>query len=62
MFYRASYVFDVEAGVELSELFVYELSTIVGYNRMWYAIDLLSCDGGQWFGFYLFGEVINGYY
>jgi len=55
-------VFDVEAGVELSELFVYELSTIVGYNRMWYAIDLLSCDGGQWFGFYLFGEVINGYY
>jgi len=50
-------MFDVEAGVELGEFFVYELSVIVGYDRMWEVIsaydifpdellDLLSCDGG----------------
>ena len=31
-------MFDIEAGVELSELFVYELCAIVGYDRMWHAI------------------------
>ena len=31
-------MFDAEAGVELSELFVYELSAIVGYDRVWHAI------------------------
>jgi len=57
MFDKANYMFDVEAGVELSEFFVYELSAIVSYDRMWDAIatydifpdkllDLLSCDGG----------------
>jgi len=25
-------------------------------------LDLLGCDSGQWFGFYPFGEIINGYY
>jgi len=50
-------VFNVEAGVELSEFFVYELPTIVGYDRMWDAIsaydifpdellDLLGCNDG----------------
>jgi len=50
-------MFDVEASVELGEFLVYELSAIVGYDRMWDAIstydifpnellDLLSCDGG----------------
>ena len=48
---------DVEAGVEFSELLVYELSAIVEYYCVWHAIaeynifpdkllDLLSCDGG----------------
>jgi len=57
MFNIASYMFDVEANVELSEFFVYELSIVVGYARLWDAIaaydifpdellDLLSCDGG----------------
>jgi len=57
MFNIAGYMFDVEAGVELSEFFVYELSAIVGYDRMWDVIsaydifsdellDLLSCDDG----------------
>jgi len=50
-------MFDVEAGVELSEFFVYELPAIVSYDRMWDAIsaydifpnellNLLSCNGG----------------
>jgi len=50
-------MFDVEACVEFNELFVYELSTVIGYDRMWHAIvaydifpnellDLLSYDGG----------------
>jgi len=50
-------MFDVETGVELSELFVYELSAIVGYDCMWDAIsaydifpnellDLLGRNGG----------------
>jgi len=54
---RAGYMFDVETGVELSELFVYELSAIVGYDCMWDAIsaydifpnellDLLGRNGG----------------
>jgi len=54
---KAGYKFDVEASVELRELFVYELPAIVGYDRMWHAIsaydifpdellDLLGCNGG----------------
>jgi len=50
-------MFDAEAIIELSEFFVYELSAIVGDDRMWVAIsaynifpnellDLLSCNGG----------------
>ena len=57
MFDEAGYMFDAEASVELSEFFVYELSAIVGYDRIWDPIaaydifpnkllDLLSCDGG----------------
>jgi len=57
MFDKAGYMFDAEAGVELSEFFVYELSAIVGYDRKWDAIathdifpnellDLLSCASG----------------
>ena len=54
---KASYVFDAEANVELSEFFLYELSAIVSYDHMWHAITtydifpdellgLLSCCGG----------------
>jgi len=57
MFDRDGYMFDVKAGVELSELFIYELLAIVDYDLMWHAIaaydifpdellDLLSCDVG----------------
>jgi len=54
---KAGYMFDVEASVELRELFVYELPAIVSYDRVWDAIstydifpdellDLLGCNGG----------------
>jgi len=57
MFDKAGYMFNVEAGVELSKFFVYELPAIVGYDRMWDAIlayaifpdellDLLGCNCG----------------
>jgi len=37
--------------------------TISAYNIFPYKLlDLLGCDSGQWFGFYPFGEIINGYY
>jgi len=50
-------MFNVEASVELSEFFVYELLAIVGYDCLWDAIstydiflnellDLLDCNGG----------------
>jgi len=50
-------MFDVEASIKLSKFFVYELSAIVGYDRVWDAIsaynifldellDLLSCNCG----------------
>jgi len=31
-------VFDFEAGVKFSELLVYELSAIIGYDGVWHAI------------------------
>jgi len=40
MFDRAGYMFDVEVGVELRQFFVYELSAIVGYDRMWGLVGL----------------------
>ena len=57
MLYRVGDVFDSEASVKFSELFVYELSTIVSYDGVWHAIatynifldellDLLGCDSG----------------
>jgi len=57
MFDKAGYMFNVEVGVELSEFFVYELPTIVSYDRVWDAIstydifpdellNLLGCNGG----------------
>jgi len=34
MFYRAGDVFDAYAGVELGELFINELSAIIGYDSV----------------------------
>jgi len=66
-------VFDADVGVEFRKLLVYKLSTIIGYDGVWYTIavydvfpdellDLLSCDIGYRFSFYPFGEVVDGYY
>jgi len=57
MFDKSGYMFNVEVDVELSKFFVYELSAIVSYDRLWdaiYAYDifpdellhLLGCDDG----------------
>jgi len=38
-------------------------NTIYAYNILTNELlNLLGCDSGQWFGFYPFGEIINGYY
>jgi len=66
-------VFDAQAGVELSEFFIYELSVVIGDDGVWDAISaydilpnqllyLLSCNGGKRLGFYPFSEVVNRYY
>ena len=57
MFDKVGDMFDDEAGVEFSQLLVYELSAIVDYDRVWHPIavynifpnellDLLSCNSG----------------
>jgi len=66
-------VFDAQTSVELCELLIYKLSAIIGDDSMWDTIsayniipdellNLLGCDSGQWFDFYPFGEIIDGYY
>jgi len=73
MLYKVGDVFDFEAGVKFSELLVYELSTIVGFDGVRHAItaynifpdellDRLYCDSGKWFSFYPFGKVVDTYF
>jgi len=73
VFNKASYVFDAQAGVELSEFFIYDLTVVVGDNGVWDAISaydilpnellyLLGCNGDKRLDFYPFSEVVDGYY
>jgi len=70
MLYGVGDVFDAKVNVKFDNLFIYELSAIVGYDSMRYSIaadnvfpyellDLLCCDCGQWLSFYPFRKVVD---
>jgi len=72
MLYGVGDVFDSEVGVKFSELLMYKLSAIVGYDSVRHPVaaydifldellDLLRYDNSQWFSFYPLGKVVNAY-